>query len=153
MTRKKKIAKQRTFVFVCELKRQIKMFWQHDDLCKIWINRSTYHILLYYFNMSGDPRMFKLYTHVRLKESSSLLKQFLVVKQHSYKWTFSMLEFCFVSVCSNIEEWHLVENYIYTERYYQKLKKCMETKRCVILKGEYNLLYWKHRNPYYSERE
>ncbi|XP_052090140.1 uncharacterized protein LOC127726712 [Mytilus californianus] len=40
---------------------------------------------------------------------------------------------------SNIEEWHLVsvENYIYTERYYQKLKKCMnmETKRCVILKG------------------
>ncbi|XP_076079735.1 uncharacterized protein LOC143049857 [Mytilus galloprovincialis] len=38
-------------------------------------------------------------------------------------------------MCSNIEEWHLVENYIYTERYYQKLKKCMETKRCVILKG------------------
>ncbi|XP_063404207.1 uncharacterized protein LOC134687680 [Mytilus trossulus] len=36
---------------------------------------------------------------------------------------------------SNIEEWHLVENYIYTERYYQKLKKCMETKKCVILKG------------------
>ncbi|XP_071135814.1 uncharacterized protein [Mytilus edulis] len=36
---------------------------------------------------------------------------------------------------SNIEEWHLVENYIYTERYYQKLKKCMETKSCVILIG------------------